>query len=269
VSESIANPAQYYSNNVSGTFALFDAMLAKGVRRIVFASSCSVYGNASSEFIGEEHATVPMSTYGESKLIAERALQRYQHAYGLQFVALRYFNVAGADAEASLGEDPRTSCRIIPRAFQAAKNGGPFQIFGTSFDTANGTAVRDYVHVRDIAMANVLAIRYLEAGEPSTVVNLGAGIGLSVRQIVDEVGRVLGEDVPVREVAARIGDPAYAVADVSKAGQVLGWRPAHSTLGEIVGSAVAYYSGRSDLEREQAGALPEVGPEDEKIAILR
>jgi UDP-arabinose 4-epimerase len=258
VGESIANPAEYYSNNVSGTFALFQAMLASKVRRIVFASSCSVYGNTSSTRIGEDHAAHPASPYGESKLIMERALHRYEHAYGFQSVSLRYFNVAGADAEANLGEDPETSSRIVPRAFQAAiGRGGPFKIFGTRFESADGTAVRDYVHVRDIAMSNLLAVRHLEAERPSAVLNVGTGIGVSVNQIVNEVGNILGRTIPVRENPPRLGDPPHAVADASRAKEVLGWQPAQSSLAEIVRSAVDCYRARTEPARAAGKHAPE------------
>jgi len=240
VGESIDNPAQYYSNNVAGTLALLDAMHAENVRHIVFASSCSVYGNAGSLSLKEDDDPRPVSPYGESKLIAERALAWYVRAYGFRSISLRYFNVAGADSESDLGEDLQTSLRIIPRAIQAARaDHGSFDIFGTDFDTIDGTAVRDYIHVRDVAEANLRAIEYLESGRPSTVMNLGTGTGLSVRQIVDEVGKVLGRPVPVRECPRRPGDVPCAVADPSRAAAVLGWQPLRSALSDIVGSALA------------------------------
>jgi len=243
VGESIAHPAQYFSNNVSGTVALLEAMLAENVRRMVFASSCSVYGNATSLRIGEDDDAHPVSPYGESKLFAERALAWYGRAYDLQSVSLRYFNVAGADPEADLGEDTATSRRIVPRAFRAAQGmDGSFSVFGTDFETADGTAVRDYVHARDIAEANLRAIEYLEADEPSIVLNLGTGTGLSVRQVIEEVGKALGRRVPVQESPRRLGDVPYAVADASRAAAVLGWHPTRSTLAEIVHSVAARHS---------------------------
>ena len=227
VGESIANPAHYYSNNVSGTIALLDAMLAEDVRQLVFASSCSVYGNAVSLRIREDHTAHPVSPYGESKLVAERAIEWYGRAYRLRWMALRYFNVAGADAQSNLGEDPDTSERIVPRAWAAVRANTGFNIYGTDFDTPDGTCVRDYVHVRDIANANLQAVDYLETGRPAAVVNLGTGIGLSVRQIVDEVASSLARPVLARNCDRRPGDVPYAVADVSLARQVLSWEPEH------------------------------------------
>ncbi|HWC99102.1 MAG TPA: UDP-glucose 4-epimerase GalE [Candidatus Sulfopaludibacter sp.] len=241
VGESIADPARYFSNNVSGTVALLEAMLAENVPRLVFASSCSVYGNAASLRIGEDGPAHPASPYGESKLIGERALEWYGRAYGLRSIALRYFNVAGADAYAGLGEDIETSLRIVPRALYAAVQDRPFTIFGTDFDTVDGTAVRDYVHVADIAEANLLAIRHLEQGGPGATMNLGTGAGCSVRQIVDQVGQTLGRPLQVIEQGRREGDVPYAVADADRAASVLGWRPVRSSLSAIVGSVIEHH----------------------------
>jgi UDP-glucose-4-epimerase GalE len=240
VGESIAKPAEYYSNNVSGTTALLEAMLAENVRRIVFASSCSVYGNTASLRLREDHDVQPMSPYGESKMIGERMLDWYGHAYGLQAIKLRYFNVAGADPEAGLGEDVETSLRIVPRALKAALRDVPLQLFGTDFDTVDGTAVRDYVHVRDVADANLRAIEYLEGDRPNAVMNLGTGRGVSVRQIGAEVGQALGKPLQLQPHPRREGDVPYAVADAARAGELLGWRAAFSSLAEIVDSAVKH-----------------------------
>jgi UDP-glucose-4-epimerase GalE len=240
VGESIAKPAEYYSNNVSGTTALLEAMLAENVRRVVFASSCSVYGNTASLQLREDHDVHPVSPYGESKMIGERMLDWYGHAYGLQAIKLRYFNVAGADPEAGLGEDIESSLRIVPRALHAALRNVPLQLFGTDFDTVDGTAVRDYVHVRDVADANLRAIEYLESGRPNAVMNLGTGHGVSVRQIGAEVGRMLGKPLQLQAHTRREGDVPYAVSDAARAVELLGWRPASSTLAEIVDSVVRY-----------------------------
>ena len=254
VAESILNPAEYFSNNVDGVVALLDAMVAENVLRVVFASSCSVYGNTASAWIDEAHETHPVSPYGESKLLAESALQRCEAEYGLKSVSLRYFNVAGGDSEAGLGEHPDRSSRIIPRTFLAAEHGGaPLRIFGSSYDTRDGTAVRDYVHVSDIARANLLATEYLLANRPSTTLNIGAGTGSSVTQIVDEMARVLGKAVPVLPGDPRPGDPPYAVSDPSRANEVLGWLPYHSSLKEIVASAASYYR---SIAAQSATAVP-------------
>jgi UDP-glucose-4-epimerase GalE len=245
VGESIANPALYFSTNVAGTISVLDAMMTADVRQMVFASSCSVYGNSSAELATENDPVQPMSPYGQSKLFAEQMLPWYQKAAGIQSICLRYFNAAGADADHDLGEEPEHSLRIVPRTYHAARSDeGPLSVFGTHFGRGDGTAVRDYVHVLDIAKANQHALRYLDQGNSGGIVNIGAGAGVSVRQIVNEVGRALGRPVPVKECEPRAGDPAYVVADATRAHQVLGWTPQHSSLREIVDSAVAWYEKR-------------------------
>jgi UDP-glucose 4-epimerase len=178
-----------------------------------------------------------MSPYGESKLVSERALPWYERAYGLKWMALRYFNVAGA--EDGLGEDLDGSRRIIPRTIHAAIGDGlPLRIFGVEFETPDGSAVRDYVHVSDVARANLRALRYVEQGKDAAVINIGAGVGVSVLQIVREVGRQLGQPVPHRIEAARAGDPGCVISDASRARRLLGWMPAASALDNIVGSVL-------------------------------
>ena len=250
VGDSMARPDAYYRNNVTGTAALLEAMCAEGVKQMVFASSCSVYGNSASTAAHEDEPVLPMSPYGESKLVTERALPWYQLAFGLQWVALRYFNVAGADE--SMGEDLAVCRRIIPRTVHAAVGGGSaLRVFGAEFDTPDGSAVRDYVHVSDVAQANLLALHYVERGEPSAVMNIAAGIGTSVLQIIDEVGRQTGQPVPHHLEAAQGGDPGCAIADISRARQKLGWVPAVSGLQNIVASVL--HSGKI-----RAGLLAEV-----------
>jgi UDP-glucose-4-epimerase GalE len=237
VGDSMANPAPYYANNVSGTVSLLEAMIAEDVRKLVFASSCSVYGNSSSLAAHEDELVTPMSPYGESKLVAERALRWYARAYGLDWVALRYFNVAGA--EEGLGEDVAVSRRIIPRTVNAATGGGPLlRVFGTAFDTPDGSAVRDFVHVSDAARANLLALRYVEQASPPSVINIAAGVGVSVLQIVAAVAAQTGRPVPHRLEAPLPGDPACAIADISRARELLGWTPTASALDTIVASVL-------------------------------
>ena len=237
VGDSMARPDAYYRNNVCGTAALLEAMSAQGVKQLVFASSCSVYGNSASTAAHEDEPVIPMSPYGESKLVTERALPWYQLAFGLQWVALRYFNVAGA--EESMGEDIAGCRRIVPRTVHAAIGGGSaLGVFGTTFDTPDGSAVRDYVHVSDVAKANLQALLYVEHGKTPAVMNIAAGIGTSVLQIIDEVGRQSGLPVPHDYEAARGGDPACAIADISRARQELGWEPTASELDNIVASVL-------------------------------
>jgi len=237
VGDSMAHPDAYYRNNVCGTTSLLEAMTAEGVLQLVFASSCAVYGNSASTAAHEDEPVIPMSPYGESKLVTERALPWYQLAFGLQWVALRYFNVAGA--EDSMGEDLVGCRRIIPRTVHAAIGGGPgLGVFGTDFDTPDGSAVRDYVHVSDVANANLLALQYVAEGRPPAVMNIAAGVGTSVLQIIDEVGRQTGHPVPHTLEAARDGDPGCAIADISRARRELGWTPAASGLENIVASVL-------------------------------
>jgi UDP-glucose-4-epimerase GalE len=242
VAESMARPDRYFANNVQNGLRLLEAMLAENVRRIVFASSCSIYGNAESSAASETAGVKPMSPYGESKLFMERVLRWYGESHGMQWIALRYFNVAGVASAANLGEDPETTARVIPRAVNAALGlGGPFRIMGTRRSTPDGTAVRDYVHVSDVADANLRALRWLERGGPSGVLNIGTGRGVSIRQVLNEVARAAGQPVPAIEVDSPVGDPAQIVADVRRAEQMLGWKPVQSDLRNIVESVLSWY----------------------------
>jgi UDP-glucose 4-epimerase len=221
----------------------------------VFASSCSVYGNAASSAAHEDEAVVPMSPYGESKLVTERALGWYENAHGLKWVALRYFNVAGA--EDALGEDVARCRRIIPRTVHAATGGGAaLQVFGADFETADGSAVRDYVHVSDVARANLCALRYIEQGRASSIINIGAGSGVSVFDILREVARQTGRPVPHRVEAARAGDPGCAVSDARRAAELLGWRAERSGIGEIVASVLRSRELRAKAAKKRPVYLP-------------
>lgn len=237
VGDSMAHPEAYFSNNVGGSLALLEAVVSEGVRRFVFASSSSVYGNAASAHLREDEAVYPVSPYGESKLLIERALPWYERAYGLGWMALRYFNAAGAEDD--LGEEPEDSIRIIPRTVHAAIGGGPpIEVFGTTYPNNDGSAVRDYVNVSDVARANLLALRYVDQGRPGAVVNIGTGVGVSVLQILELVGKQTGRPVPSRLNLARAGDPAHVIADISVARALLGWTPEASDLATIVVSVL-------------------------------
>jgi len=238
VGDSMVRPDAYYRNNVCGTAALLEAMIAEGVLQLVFASSCSVYGNSASTAAHEDEPVIPVSPYGESKLVTERALPWYQLAFGLKWVALRYFNVAGA--EDAMGEDLEGCRRIVPRTVHAAAGGGSaLGVFGTEFDTPDGSAVRDYVHVSDVARANLAALDYVGEGRSPTVMNIAAGKGISVLQIIDEVGRQTGHPVPHELQESRGGDPGCAIADISRARELLGWTPVASGLEHIVASVLS------------------------------
>lgn len=247
VGESMAAPALYFRNNLTGTLVLLEEMLRADVRRLVFASSCSVYGECASLRTQEHEALHPESPYGESKLAVERMLPWFARTHGMQWIALRYFNVAGAVA--ALGEDIRISRRIIPRALHAALTDSTrLGVFGTSFATPDGSAIRDYVHVADVAEANLRAWRFLEAGGSGEIVNIAGGVGASVLEILHAVEAATGRPVPHDLLPAQPGDPGRAVADVSRAESVLGWTPHRSSLHEIVTSLLT--SVRCNAERD-------------------
>jgi UDP-glucose-4-epimerase GalE len=244
VGESVANPRKYYRNNVVNTLNLLEVALEADVRAVVFSSTCATYGLPTRRLIGEDDAQRPISPYGESKLFAEQMLRRFGEAYGTRWVTLRYFNAAGADPEGQLGEDHEPETHLIPLTIQAVSGARPYvDIFGTDYPTADGTAIRDYVHVTDLAEAHLAAISYLLNGGSSTALNLGTGQGYSVRQVVEAVERVAHREVPTREAPPRVGDPPALVANPARAVEVLGWRPGHSTLEEIVATAWRWHAG--------------------------
>ncbi len=240
VGESVTNPRKYFNNNVQNSLRLLDAMLDEGVSRIVFSSSCATYGLQQQALLDESHPQKPLSPYGESKLMVERFLDWYGRAFGLDWVALRYFNAAGADLEGDLREEHDPETHIVPSIIEAAQGVRPFvEIFGSDYETRDGTAVRDYVHVSDLAHAHVLAADYLMTGGQSQAFNLGAGTGYSIRQVVAAVRRASGAEVNVKELPRRTGDPSLLVADSSRARSILGWVPERSALDTIVRSALS------------------------------
>lgn len=243
VGESVEEPGRYYDNNVTRTLALLEASRRHGVRGLVFSSSAAVYGEPHETPIPEEHPKRPTNPYGETKLVGERALAWYHRAHGLRSVALRYFNAAGAHPDGTLGErhDPET--HLVPILIRAAVAGGPAPtIFGTDYPTSDGTCVRDYVHVVDLAAAHVAAVDAMAAGRIGhDAFNLGNGAGFSVRQVVDVVRRVTGSRLEVIDGPRRAGDPATLVASSDRAMQHLGWRPQHADLESIVRTAWAWH----------------------------
>ena len=243
VGESVEKPRKYFWNNVVNTLRLLDAMMAAGVKRIVFSSSAAVYGNPLKVPIPEDHPKEPVNPYGETKLAMERALQWYGNAYGVQWVALRYFNAAGADPEGELGECHDPEAHLIPLTVQAALGRRPqVELYGTDYPTSDGTAVRDYIHVTDLADAHVRALEHLADGGESQALNLGTGQGCSVREVIQAVGKVSPRPVPFREGPRRAGDPAVLVADASHAAKVLGWKPQRSDLMSIIRDAWNWHS---------------------------
>jgi UDP-glucose-4-epimerase GalE len=237
VGDSVTDPAGYYANNVGGTLALLEAMVRASVRHLVFSSSCAVFGEPERVPIAEDHPTRPINAYGETKLAVERALPHYARAYGLQSVALRYFNAAGADPDGALGEDHRPEIHLIPRAIDAATGGAVLQVFGDDYPTPDGTCLRDYIHVTDLAEAHRLALESLERGACSAVYNVGNGQPCSVRQVIDVVSRVTGRQVMWQMGPRRAGDPAVLFASNARIQSELGWRPRYADLQTIVGTA--------------------------------
>ena len=236
-------PAEYFRNNVVNTLNLLDAMREGDVNHIVYSSSCASYGNPEQCPITENNPQRPVNPYGESKLMVERALAWYGRAYRFSWTALRYFNAAGADPDCEIGEAHYPETHLIPRAIAAAHGDVPeLEVFGSDYETRDGTAVRDYVHVADLASAHLSALERLARGGSSGAINLGTGRGYSVREVIAQVGQVGQRRVPVRYCPRRAGDPAVLVADPSRAIQELGWLPRHSSLQKVVETAWQWYA---------------------------
>lgn len=237
VSDSVKDPKGYYRNNVIGTLSLLDAMVEAKVSRLVFSSTCAVFGEPDRTPITEETPRAPVNAYGQSKLAIEHALPHYDRAYALRSIALRYFNAAGTDPDGVIGEDHDPETHIIPRAIDAALGAEPLSLFGDDYPTPDGTCLRDYVHVTDLADAHIRALRALEAGADSTIYNLGNGEPHSVRQVIDTVERVTGLTVPRHLAPRRPGDPAVLYSSNEKIKRELGWQPAFGSLDQIVETA--------------------------------
>ena len=245
VGESVGDPARYYRNNVVGSLTLLEAMRDHGVGRIVFSSTCATYGVPQRLPLVEDHPQAPINPYGATKLMVERMLADFDAAHGLRSVALRYFNAAGADPDGELGENHDPETHLIPLAIGAALGTHPkLKIFGTDYPTPDGTCIRDYIHVGDLAAAHVAALRYLEGGGASTACNLGTGTGLSVRAIVTEVERVAGRPVPADFGPRRAGDPPELVANATRARQLLGWTPVQSDVTSVISTAYGWATRR-------------------------
>ncbi len=238
VGESVVNPGKYYFNNAANAFRLFDLCAQYGIRHTVFSSTAAVYGQPSVELIDEDQPLAPINPYGASKLMAERALQDIAAASGMTYAILRYFNVAGADARARIGEATPKNSHLIKVALETAAGLRPtMQVNGVDYPTPDGTCIRDYVHVDDLAAAHVQALDHLTAGGAPLIANCGYGRGYSVRQVLDMVEQVTGVHLPVRLGDRRPGDPAILVADNRRIRDRLGWQPRHADLEKIVASA--------------------------------
>jgi UDP-glucose 4-epimerase len=237
VGESVKRPKDFYENNVIKTIRLLNMMIEHNVTQMVFSSSCAIYGNPVKLPLDEKNPYDPISPYGKNKLAVEFVLQDYAIAYGLQYVSLRYFNAAGATLEASLGEQHNPETHIIPLMLRAIKQKKAFKIFGSDYKTQDGTCVRDYIHVKDIAQAHVLAFEYLQKGGKSDFFNLGSETGYSVKEMTDVAQKVCGREMNVDVCGRRPGDVDVLIADSSKIKNVLGWSPKHSDLAHILLSA--------------------------------
>ena len=247
VEESMRDPAKYYANNVAGTLNLLRAMMENGVWKMVYSSSAATYGNPKYTPIDELHPQEPINPYGRTKLFVEKILGDYDTAYGLRSVSLRYFNVAGADSKGRTGEWHDPESHLIPNIIKSSfGDGKEFRLFGTDYDTRDGTCIRDYVNVEDLADAHVLALKYLIEGGRTDCFNLGTATGSTVREVFSECEKVIGKKIPLKETARRPGDPAVLVADSTKAKKVLGWEPKH-TLADSIRTAYEWEKKRRGL----------------------
>ncbi len=247
VGESVTDPVKYYHNNVANTLGLLRGMLAHGVRRFIFSSTCATYGEPEWIPLTEDHPQRPINPYGRTKLMVEQMLTDLEHAHGLRSVCLRYFNAAGADPDGELGEDHRPETHLIPLALDAARGRLPeIAVFGDDYPTPDGTCVRDYIHIADLAQAHLLALERLLTDGPGGRYNLGNGAGHSVRQVIDAARRVTGRPIPEKAAPRRPGDPAVLVGSSEKVIRELGWRPEYADLETIIETAWRWHREHPD-----------------------
>ena len=243
VGESMTNPLKYYDNNLCGTKTMLESMVAHGIDKIVFSSTAATYGEPEKTPILETDRTEPTNTYGETKLSMEKMFKWVGKAHGLRFVSLRYFNACGAHKSGEIGEAHNPETHLIPLILQVP-NGKreAISIFGTDYPTKDGTCVRDYIHVTDLAQAHILAVKYLMEGNESDIFNLGNGIGFTVKEVIETAKEVTQKPIKAVEEGRRAGDPAVLIASSEKAKKVLGWKPEHADLHEIIESAWKWHS---------------------------
>ncbi len=240
VPESMEDPSKYFENNIYASFNLLDAMAASGVKRFIFSSSAAVYGEPSAVPVTEAAATKPTNPYGESKLIVEQYMKWYDIAYGIKHVSLRYFNAAGADLDNDLGEDREVETHLIPLVLRATGKTAQVKIFGSDYPTKDGTCVRDYIHVKDLASAHVLALESLKQTVKSSIFNLGSENGFTVREVVEAAQKVTGKKVNAVDAPRRPGDPPSLIASSAKIKKELGWTQKHSSIEKIIGDTWAW-----------------------------
>ncbi len=247
VGESVQHPAKYYHNNVAGSISLLEAMRRHGCKNIIFSSSCSTYGMPLQVPIPENHPQLPINPYGRTKLMVEQIVRDYGTAYGIRYAILRYFNAAGADPAGQIGEDHDPETHLIPLLLQTVQGRRNYtEIYGSDYDTPDGTAIRDYIHVMDLAGAHLLALKYLSQSRQSLCVNLGTGQGSSVIEIIQAVQRVTGEKVAYRLVDRRPGDPPVLVAKSDYAGSLLGWKPDFGDIQETISTAWNWHQSQAE-----------------------
>lgn len=238
VGESMVNPLKYYDNNVNGTKVLLQSMVAHGLDKIVFSSTAATYGEPEKVPILETDRTEPTNTYGETKLAMEKMFKWTDRAHGLKYVSLRYFNACGAHVSGKIGEAHSPETHLIPLILQVPLGQREYiSIFGDDYDTSDGTCIRDYIHVTDLAQAHILAVDYLMKGNESNIFNLGNGVGFTVKEVIDTARKVTGHEIPAKTAERRAGDPARLIASSDKARQVLLWKPEHADLEEIISTA--------------------------------
>ena len=238
VGESMVNPLKYYDNNVNGTKVLLQSMVAQGLDKIVFSSTAATYGEPEKVPILETDRTEPTNTYGETKLAMEKMFKWTDRAHGLKYVSLRYFNACGAHVSGKIGEAHSPETHLIPLILQVPLGQREYiSIFGDDYDTSDGTCIRDYIHVTDLAQAHILAVDYLMKGNESNIFNLGNGVGFTVKEVIDTARKVTGHEIPAKIAERRAGDPARLIASSDKARQVLLWKPEHADLEEIISTA--------------------------------
>ena len=247
VGESVTNPLKYYENNLYGTKVLLDAMIETGVDKIVFSSTAATYGEPENIPILESDRTCPTNPYGETKLAMEKMISWAAKAHGLHFVSLRYFNACGAHKSGKIGEAHNPESHLIPLVLQVPNGKREFvSIYGNDYDTPDGTCIRDYIHVTDLAKAHILAVEYLMNGGESDIFNLGNGVGYSVKEVIETARKVTGHPIPAKEEARRAGDPARLVASGEKARKILGWEPEITDLADIISSAWKWHKAHRD-----------------------
>lgn len=252
VGESMIKPLKYYNNNLCGTENLLESMVSHGIQKIVFSSTAATYGEPESIPIHETDRTVPTNCYGETKLSMEKMFKWTANAYDLRYVSLRYFNACGAHPNGKIGEAHNPETHLIPLILQVPNGQREYiSIFGTDYDTKDGTCVRDYIHVNDLAQAHILALKYLQEGKESNIFNLGNGVGFTVKEVLETARRVTGHPIPDREEARRAGDPSTLIASSDKAKEVLGWRPEFDDLETIISTAWNWHKNHSQGYKEQ------------------